>query len=95
MLCAGAAFVMHIYSCGPPQRCGNKQFSDEDIRVKVEGYLEQRGEHLPKDRKAAISVRRDGCDYLYTEKGIPPVPGDHFVVRLSRDGKVLDVLYGR
>lgn len=41
-----------------------------------------------------IEIRRDECDYIYREVGIPERPGDFLFVRLSPSGEILTFLPG-
>lgn len=91
----GSLFQVSVLSCKPPSRCRSREQSNTEVRHKVEQYFKARGENLPTDRKAQVSVKREACDYLYIEMGLPPAPGDHFVVRLNEKGQIAKVYRGR
>jgi hypothetical protein len=82
-------------ACRQMEVCGRTVLSEASIRKRVESYFEKQGRKLSDQRTVKATVKRDRCDYLYMEESLPLSPGAHFVMRLDRDGKVVEVLGGR
>jgi len=90
-----ALLALLLACCHSHSECTGRDLTAFEVRSRVEQYLAERGEGLPRDRKAEVVVKRQGCGYIYVERGLPLAPGEHLVARVDRSGKVVELLRGR
>ena len=86
--CASCTASLH------PPGCPEPQLSREEVISIVDEEFPEQEKGAMQDRRSKITIRRDGCDYLYKEVGLPRTPGDYLLVRVSPRGEVLDFLPG-
>ena len=91
-----AGFLAGACRSGKPDSfCPGPTLSREQIIDLVHQELVRRGQQpADDDTKSLIEIRREDCDYLYHEEGIPKRPGDFLFVRLSPAGEILTFLPG-
>lgn len=90
----GASVLGGCASSHANMDCPLSELSREEIIKIVDQEVERRGGSRPPERSTKIKIRREQCDYLYYEVGIPKRPGDYLYVRISPTGEIKTFLPG-
>jgi hypothetical protein len=87
--CLGA-----VAACtGTTDSCGQELSREELLRI-VEAEKVKLWGGPPPQYEREVTIDREGCDYVYFEQRLPPVPGGHLLMRIDRYGKVIEYVPG-
>lgn len=83
-----------IVGCSTDKKRCVKDLTNSEIVSIVEAELAKRLGEVARDYDKTVEIQREGCDYVYFERAVAPIPGGWLGVRIDQYGKVIEFVPG-